>query len=79
MVLFIIVLFLVIFMIGCRDIYNTYINHPPYYIVGSDNDKKELIQLSNAMEEQSDSPEANFILIQEIAKILVEGIRQVNV
>lgn len=61
---------LIILTLGCCKLYNTLVNPPPYYIVGNEKEKDELLQLSQAMDEQSSNPEANFILIQEITKIL---------
>ena len=54
---------------GC-SLYKNLISTAPYYVVGDEKEKEELIKLSRAMNEQSDNPEINFILIQEISKIL---------
>ena len=42
----------------------------PYYVTGTKEQKKELSQLSRMLQGQSDTPESNFIVIQEIIKIL---------
>lgn len=53
-----------LFTAGCGH-YND-----PYYVTGTKEQKKELSQLSRMLEGQSDTPESNFIVIQEIIKIL---------
>ncbi len=54
---------------GC-SIYNNLVSPEPYYVTGNEKERAELIQLSRAMDEQTDNPEINFIIIQEISKIL---------
>lgn len=65
-----ILLLLIILIPGGCSLYSSLVDKPPYYVVGNDKEKDELIQLSEAMNEQSNNPEINFILIQEISKIL---------
>lgn len=55
---------------GYGIFYTSLINPLPYYVIGSEQEKNELLQLSKAIEKESSNPEANFILIQEITKIL---------
>ena len=71
MKIFIRILLLSIILIpgGC-GLYNHIMSPPPYYAVGTEKERNELIQLSEAMNEQTGNPELNFILIQEISKIL---------
>ena len=64
------ILLLIILLSGFWGIYTTLLNQQPYYVVGTDKEKSELLRLSKTMDEQSSNPEANFILIQEIVKIL---------
>ena len=61
---------LTILVLGYTILYTGFLNSQPYFAVGNEKEKDELIQLSETMDEQSSNPEANFILIQEIAKIL---------
>lgn len=42
----------------------------PYYVTGTKDQRKELYQLSQMLQKQSDTPESNFIVIQEIIKTL---------
>ncbi len=42
----------------------------PYYLTGNKEQRKELIQLSGMLNDSSRTPESNFIVIQEIIKIL---------
>ncbi len=65
----ILILIIVLIPGGC-SLYSKLVDPPPYYVVGTEKEKDELIQLSQAMNEQSNNPEINFILIQEISKIL---------
>jgi tetratricopeptide (TPR) repeat protein len=55
---------------GSCSLYNHLVSPTPYYVVGDGKERAELIQLSEAMDEQSGNPEINFILIQEISKTL---------
>ena len=61
---------LLILILGYSTLYAVLLNPQPYFVVGNEKEKDELFQLSKTMEEQSSNPEANFILIQEITKIL---------
>jgi tetratricopeptide (TPR) repeat protein len=61
---------LTVLIFGYCTLYNSLVNPSPYYVVGNEKGKDELLQLSKAMGEQSSNPEVNFIIIQEIAKIL---------
>ncbi|MCK5200728.1 MAG: hypothetical protein KAR21_20375, partial [Spirochaetales bacterium] len=61
---------LTILTLGYITLSTGFFNSQPYFVVGNEKEKNELLQLSKTMEEQSSNPEANFILIQEIAKIL---------
>ena len=65
------ILLLILLLIpgGC-SLFRKIVNPSPYYVVGNEKAKNELIQLSEAMKEQTNNPEINFILIQEISKIL---------
>ncbi len=49
---------------GCRT------GASPYYLAGTKEQQKELIQLSKMLEDKARTPERNFIVIQEIIKIL---------
>ena len=64
------IILLSILIPGSCSLYNHLISPTPYYVVGDGKERAELIQLSEAMNEQSGNPEINFILIQEISKIL---------
>ncbi len=61
---------IVLLGLGRCTLYSSWINPPPYYVVGNEKERDELLKLSKAFDEQSSNPEANFILIQEISKIL---------
>ena len=65
----IIILLSILIPAGC-SLYSNLVNPPPYYAVGNEKEKDELIQLSKVMNDQTNNPEINFILIQEISKIL---------
>jgi hypothetical protein len=62
-------LLVILLQTGC-SLYNNIVNPAPYYVVGNEKDKNELFQLSKAMNEDGNSHETNFIIIQEISKIL---------
>ncbi len=59
-----------IFSAGCEKASFFLTEQNPYYIAGSGQQRKELLQLSRMLKEQSGTPESNFIVIQEIIKIL---------
>lgn len=63
------ILLAILIPVGC-SLYSNMVNPPPYYAVGNEKEKDELIQLSNLMNNQTNNSEINFILIQEISKIL---------
>ncbi len=60
---FVILVFLLA-MAGCS------MTPTPYYLAGTKEQRKELVQLSRMLADQSRTPESNFIVIQEIIKIL---------
>ncbi|MDA3938393.1 MAG: hypothetical protein PF693_03660 [Spirochaetia bacterium] len=63
-------LLITLLILGGCSLYNKLLSPTPYYVTGTEKERDELIQLSREMDEQSGNPEINFILIQEISKIL---------
>jgi len=62
-------LLIILIVTGCK-IYSQIVHPIPYYVIGTEEERDELLQLSKTMKEQSENPETNFVLIQEISKIL---------
>ncbi len=61
---YIVILVVLLITAGCST------GTTPYYLAGTKEQRKELVQLSKMLKEQTPSPESNFIVIQEIIKIL---------
>ena len=57
------IIILIIPALGYTILHTGFLNSQPYFAVGNEKEKDELIQLSETMDEQSSNPEANFILI----------------
>ncbi len=64
------IILLTLLIVTGYKIYTKIVNPAPFYVIGNEKERTELLQLSKMMKEQSDNPETNFILIQEISKIL---------